>query len=396
MELWLQIKDALASLLTAKLRTLLAVLGILIGTASVVAMVTSGEIATQQALAQFKTLGTDLMAVNFYIKDPQSEHRNKTLNLAALLKLKTINPAIKTIAPYTMSFVPVIYQGKRVNAAIVGATQQIQTILKIQLAAGRFISDFDGYQHYCTIGSRIADEMRKDDAKNPVGQQIQLGKQIYTVIGIAKPWLESAFFNQNINDSIIIPIKSSYLINMQTRIHYLVISLYPHTNIDDVETQIRKYFYDYNHHVNLFFRSAKKIINSMKKQSQIYTLLLGLIGSISLLVGGIGVMNIMLVSVTERKREIGIRMAIGATRRDIQLLFLTEAVILALFGGVIGILIGIFASYLIAHFANWHFTFFLLPPMIGFIVSAATGIFFGFYPAYKASRLDPIQTLRAE
>lgn len=125
-------------------------------------------------------------------------------------------------------------------------------------------------------------------------------------------------------------------------------------------------------------------------------MLLALIGSISLLVGGIGVMNIMLVSVTERRKEIGIRRAIGARRRDIQTLFLAESVILSLFGGTLGVLLGVLISYVIASFAKWSFHLFLLPPLVGFCVSVAVGVFFGFYPAYKASQLDPIQTLRAD
>ena len=134
----------------------------------------------------------------------------------------------------------------------------------------------------------------------------------------------------------------------------------------------------------------------MRKQEGIFTLLLGFIGGISLLVGGIGVMNIMLVSVTERRREIGIRKAIGAKRRDIQSLFLSEAIILAIFGGICGVAIGTILSFAIAYFSNWSFHFLLWPPVIGFIVSAATGIFFGFYPAHRASLLDPITALRSE
>ena len=121
-----------------------------------------------------------------------------------------------------------------------------------------------------------------------------------------------------------------------------------------------------------------------------------MIGGISLIVGGIGVMNVMLVSVVERKREIGIRMAVGAKRKDIRMLFLIESITLAVLGGFMGIILGVFTSYIIAVFSGWGFALFLLPPILGFIVSVATGVFFGFYPAYSASKLDPIQTLRYE
>jgi len=145
-----------------------------------------------------------------------------------------------------------------------------------------------------------------------------------------------------------------------------------------------------------FFRSAKELISSMTKQKQILTIFLGLIGSISLIVGGIGVMNIMLVSVIERRREIGIRRAIGAKRKHIQHMFLIESVVLSLLGGTLGVITGIATSFVIAEYANWHFTIFVLPPAIGFTVSVFIGIFFGYYPARQAARLDPIQTLRSE
>ena len=141
---------------------------------------------------------------------------------------------------------------------------------------------------------------------------------------------------------------------------------------------------------------AKQIIKSMEEQGRIFTLLLGLIGGISLLVGGIGVMNVMLVSVVERKREIGIRKAIGAKRRDIQMLFLIESIVLSLFGGVLGVIAGLGVAYVISLFSGWQFSLYLEPPLIGFGVSVFTGIFFGFYPAMRAARLDPIETLRSD
>ena len=166
--------------------------------------------------------------------------------------------------------------------------------------------------------------------------------------------------------------------------------------VDEVQVQIHNVLSQIIPGKQLFFRSAKQLIASMMTQRKTLTLLLSLIGSISLVVGGIGVMNIMLVSVVERRREIGIRMAVGARRKDIRYLFLIEAVALSLFGGILGVMAGVLTSYIIAMFAGWAFHLFFFPPFIGFLVSVAVGIFFGFYPAYSASRLDPIQTLRAD
>ena len=143
------------------------------------------------------------------------------------------------------------------------------------------------------------------------------------------------------------------------------------------------------------FRSAKELIAQMQSQHHILTVLLGLIGSVSLIVGGIGVMNMMLVAVTERKHEIGIRLAVGATRFDIALLFLLEAIMLSFIGGMLGVLLGILLAYCVAIYWDWRFTLLLWPPLLGFSVSVGLGVFFGFYPAYQAAKLDPIQALRA-
>jgi len=223
-----------------------------------------------------------------------------------------------------------------------------------------------------------------------------VGSRYYTIIGVANDWKENAFFNNDINKSLIIPINTAKFISAHASISNIVMKLVEYANIDLVQQQIEKEFQRISSDKQLFFRSAKQLIDSMTSQRNTLTLLLALIGSIALIVGGIGVMNIMLVSVVERRREIGIRKAVGASSKDIRELFLVEAIALSVLGGLLGVLVGLFTSYIIATFAGWQFEIFLLPPMVGFFVSVAVGIFFGFYPAYKASLLDPIQTLRAD
>ena len=167
-------------------------------------------------------------------------------------------------------------------------------------------------------------------------------------------------------------------------------------DLDQVQFVIENYILSVAPEYKISFKNSKQIIKSMQEQSTIFTLLLGMIGGISLLVGGIGIMNIMLVSVVERKREIGIRVAVGATRKDIRTLFLIESITLTMFGGIMGIILGIVFSYVITVFFGWEFHLFIMPAVLGFGVSCLTGIFFGFYPAYNAAKLDPIQTLRYE
>lgn len=399
MNLLPHLHEAFLNLFSSKLRSLLALLGILVGTASVVAMVSGGQLATNEAIKQFKSLGTDLLAltINESIKEsPKKSDSLEMLTLDEANGLASLNNTVLEVAPYTQLFNFIQIAGREVNANILGVTQRFANVIHIEIAKGRFISDLDRYNAYCVLGHSLYQELKKTTLTDPVGQQIKVGKNIFTIIGVAKPWPESSFLYTNIDSSIMIPILTSTSLSKYATINNIVIRLQPNTDIDLAKQQIKDYIDQRLANKQLFFRSAKELIVRMSKQSEIMTIFLGLIGSVSLIVGGIGVMNIMLVSVVERRREIGIRLAIGAKRSDIRLLFLVEAIMLSLSGGFLGVIIGLMIEYGIALFSHWEFIFFLLPPSIGFTVSVVVGIFFGFYPAYKASQLNPIDALRSE
>ena len=219
---------------------------------------------------------------------------------------------------------------------------------------------------------------------------------MYTIIGIEKPWKENGFFNEDINQAAIIPIAGMALVSKDAKINNVVLLLKPDIHIDQVIEQIKEIIGKQAPSLSIFIRSAKQIIASMESQGRIFTLLLAVIGGISLLVGGIGVMNVMLVSVSERKKEIGIRKAVGAKNSEIQMLFLVESVMLSLLGGVFGVVIGLIFTWIVAYFSQWPFTIYLMPPLAGFAVSVFTGIFFGYYPARRAAALEPIVSLRSE
>lgn len=390
------ISQALSNILGAKLRSFLAVLGILVGTASVVALVISGELATEKALSQFKALGTDLLAVSLYQKTPSSiQTPANTITMNEWLKVKEFIPDITQVAPYTSLYASISFDGHKIKGSIIGADQSLAEVIKIKLADGDFVSFVDKYEQYCVIGSTLEKQLRQFTQDPLIGKQLWLGQNIYTIIGIAKPWFESAFFNEDVNKAVFIPVRGSSIVSATAKINNVILQLGPHSDIDFVIQQLRQFVTQHAPDLSMFPRSAKQIIKSMQAQGKIFTLLLGLIGGISLLVGGIGVMNVMLVSVVERKREIGIRKAIGARARDIQQLFLIESVVLSLFGGVLGVITGLLVAYIISYFSHWTFTFFLPPPLIGFGVSVTTGVFFGFYPAWRAAKLDPIATLRS-
>lgn len=396
------IQEGLLNLFSSKLRSILALLGILVGTASVVAMVSGGQLATNEAIKQFKTLGTDLLAVS--ISDAPDEERKalnasgtqENLTLPQVQDVLNVDKQVLDATPYTQLYNPIQFNAHEISGSVLGVTESFARIVHVEIERGRFVSALDGYGYFCVVGHGIYEQIKQTTFLDPIGQQIQVGKNIFTIVGVAKPWPENSFVYANIDSSIMIPLLSSTTLSKYAAINNIILRLTPDADIEKVKTKVTGYMNQHLASKRLFFRSAKELIVRMAKQSQILTVFLGLIGSISLLVGGIGVMNIMLVSVVERRREIGIRLAVGARRSDIRSLFLIEAIMLSLVGGTLGVTIGIVIAYVIALFQHWQFTLFLLPPFIGFTVSVATGIFFGFYPAYKASQLDPIDALRSE
>jgi len=376
-----------------KLRTFLAILGIAVGTASVVALLSSGQLATQQALKQFSRLGDDLMAVNALPKDVKVS-RTVNLDPAVISKINQL-PSVKSVAPYSVLYLATVFNGQPIQTSIIAADERLQTVLTLKQAKGFFINHVYGYQPFCVIGSDLAERLSAHTSKPLIGQQIQFGQQLFTISGILAPAAESAFFSENANQSAFISIPAAARLEKQVTLQNLVMRLDKNTPPDVVKQQLQKVIDNTESNIRLFFRSAEQILAAMQKQGRIFSALLGLIGAIALFIAGVGVMNIMLVSVTERKREIGLRLAIGATRYDIQRLFLKEAVCLALLGGLLGVIIGNGVVVIICHFFQWSFSWQVFPSLLGFLSSALTGIFFGSYPAYRAAKLTPIDALRS-
>lgn len=390
-------QQAVVNLTAAKLRSFLAVLGILVGTAAVVALISCGQLATEKALEQFKALGTDLLAVAVYQKSPsKSPGSSESLSIAQWQQLPERIPYIKNIAPYSTAYQPLSFQGKLMQGVVIGADEHLAEIVKIQLVHGDFVSFVESYEHYCVIGDGLAQQIKEMSFDDPIGKQLRIGQALYTIIGVAEHWKENGFFNEDINQAAIIPLAGTSLVSKDAKINNAVLELQPESPIDEIIGEIKQIINSFSTKLNVFPRSAKQIIASMESQGHIFTLLLAVIGGISLLVGGIGVMNVMLVSVSERKKEIGIRKAVGARNKDIQALFLVESVMLSLVGGILGVILGLIFTWIVAYFSAWNFTIYLLPPLAGFMVSAATGVFFGFYPAYRAAKLDPVVSLRSE
>ena len=395
MEFITSVREAISNLLSAKLRSFLAILGVLVGTGSVVALISSSQLATAHALEQFKKLGTNLLSI--YIRDDsngQPSANAKQFTIADTPRLEKASPQIALVSPYTVGFQSMYFGATSLDGQIIGADESFGVIAKTEVARGRFVSYLDSHRFYCVIGNDIAKKIRGLCA-DPLDNQILVGNSMFTIIGILKPWPENFFISADINQSIVIPIAASYFLDKNTQISNILIRLVEHPDIDTAKANISNVMQELLPKKTVVFNSPEQLIDLVAKQKQTASMLLIAIGSISLVVGGIGVMNIMLVSVIERRREIGIRMAIGARQLDILRMFLIESIMLTLFGGILGVGVGVLASFVLATFSHWTFYFYGAPVVLGVAVSVMVGVLSGFYPAWRASKLDPIQTLQS-
>ena len=397
MKLGANLTMAFRNLLSSKLRSILAILGILVGTGSVVALISSSQLATQHALSQFKSLGTNLLMVDIQSANTQSQHTEQVrqLSLYDLKLIKRASSQIRSIAAYTSSYGAITMADLNLSGQVLGATEELAEIAKIRVLRGRFISYLDKEAFFCDVGINVAKKMRKL-GEPVIGNQIKVGKIVYTIVGVLAKWQPSLFFYADLDNGVIVPLQTSFLMGKTVAINNLLIRLVSVPNIHLVQKKLKVVLEKILPGRQINFRNPEQIISAVTAQRKTFTWMLAAIGGISLLVGGIGVMNIMLVSVIERRREIGIRMAVGARPRDIMHMFLTEGVMLTLFGGIVGVITGVLVSFAIAELSRWQFTLFWMPPVLGFVVSVLVGLVSGFYPAFRASRLDPIQTLQGD
>ncbi len=394
------IKEAARSLLASKQRTILALIGIVIGIGSVIAMVSVGRIVQEESLRQFKEMGTDILTIE---KEFGGSPGMPGAQAKSGLKLETIRdipggcPAISSVAPSVRGSGNVSFNGKKLDrAGPMGVTASFLEINKLSVRQGRFLSDLDEQSRFCVIGSRVAAELQKNGSSQLLGSKIRIGDNLFTVIGVTNEVPEGGMRRFEPNETIYIHITTGLRVFANAEISSITARVAPGTTNNSARDQVMSYFASLGKGPQVKITSPEEIIAQMEKQMQMFTLLLGAIGSISLIVGGVGVMNVMLVSVTERRREIGIRRALGAKRGDIRGQFLIESVILSLIGGAFGIVFGIGASWLIAHFAKWQFVLSISALLLGVGVSNAVGIFFGYYPARQASLLDPIVALKSD
>jgi len=385
------VKEALKSLITAKQRTILALIGIVIGIGSVIGMVSIGTVVQNEALKQFRDMGIDIVSVT---KDYERQGSDEGFNIDHIYGLPGYSTLVKKVAPYIVSSTQYSYAGKDLYVELMGVDESFFDLNKLYIREGRLLSDLDRNRFFCIIGAETADMLQKAGIKDIIGRQFLFGERIYTVVGILKSLPEGGGMRPSgINRSAIAHITTA-MRAFTTRDITTFMARVGTQDSKAVKAVIENYFSKKAGGLRVRVRTAEELIAQMQKQMQLFTLLLGAIGSIALIVGGIGVMNVMLISVTERRKEIGIRRALGAQRTDIEAQFIIESVTLCFVGGIIGIILGIIISYVFSHFSKWEFLISQSAIILGFCGATAAGVFFGYYPARSASRLDPAAALR--
>jgi putative ABC transport system permease protein len=403
---YLQIlKVAYRALTRNKMRSSLTMLGIIIGVGAVIAMVAIGQGAKRMIDAQVSSLGDNLLTVfsgsHFHrgVRSAAGTITNLTDEDAQAILENC--PAVTRVTPRVRTGAQIIAGNLNWNTSVEGYAPDFVYIRSWPVASGSFFTDQDvrGATKVCVLGQTLVDELF--GGQDPVGEIIRINKLPFRVLGVLSAKGQNAF-GRDEDDIVIVPYTTAQkkLIGI-THVQYIMASAVDRSQIDLAEDQITRLLRQ-RHKIppgeedDFRVRSQLDIASVAGSTSQIMTILLAAIASVSLIVGGIGIMNIMLVSVTERTREIGLRMAVGAKGKDILTQFLVESVVLCLAGGLVGILIGILSSKVISGVLNWP-TFVSIPAVaLAFFFAAFVGIFFGFYPARKASLLDPIEALRYE
>lgn len=377
------IKIAYKNIKSNKLRSCLTMLGLIVGISSVIILVGIGEGSTTNVINEVSSLGSNILTVNITSSDYSIKYED-------LNKLENINN-VESFSSFKNVNATVSRNNETSSkTSLIATDSNYLDISSLELSKGRNISiiDIENKSKVCILGSEAAETYF--NLSNPINETIKINNDNYTVIGVLKE-------SDSTDNAILIPITTIKYLNTDTSINNILLKIKDTTNIDkstnEIENSIRS---NYQISTDYFIvTSSTSLLESMSNITNTLSLLLGGIASISLIVGGIGVMNVMLVSVTERTKEIGIRKSLGAKKKDIMYQFLIESLMLCITGGIIGIILGISIGYVLTLFSI-SYTLKVNIIILSVSVSLLIGLIFGIFPAYKASSLNPIDALRSE
>jgi len=398
------LKMAMTTIFANKMRSSLTMLGIVIGNASVIAMIGIGEAAQRLASEQFETLGANVL----FVVPGSRESRRTTFEVPKTLVLDDANaiasqvPTVQEVAPQISSRLLVTYRNRNNNVSVIGTTPEFLTVRSFDVAQGRFINDSDLKRNnrVAVLGSQIAEEFFPNE--NPIGKRLRVKNVSFEVIGIMEA--KGSFLGTNQDETVYLPLTTmanqivGKTSNYGLELSFISVSAKSSDSIAAARFQIENLLrlrHKINGEDDFRVETQKDILSIVGTVTSGLTIMLGAIAAISLLVGGIGVMNIMLVSVSERTQEIGLRKAVGATENNILSQFLIEAIIISAIGGLIGTVIGVSGLIVIGLVSPLPTAISANTIILAVGVSGGIGLFFGVIPAQQAAKLDPIVALRS-
>ena len=399
--LWNTLLLSLRAITRNVLRSFLTILGVVIGVAAVITMVTLGKGATRSVSDQISSMGSNLLMLRPGQRFGPGADVAPNFKLADVEAIRTQITSIDAVAPVASLSVTAVYQARNWSTIVTGSTNDHFRAGNWEIVSGREFSETEerSGRAVCVIGETVRSNLF--GTQNPVGSDIRIKQFSCEVVGLLKAKGQSAMGSDQ-DDTVVMPLRTVQRRLTGTQdVSRLTVAVREGASIDAAKEQLvllmreRRNIAE-NEDDNFRVMDTRQIAETLTGTTRILTMLLGAVAAVSLLVGGIGIMNIMLVSVTERTREIGIRLAIGALEREVLLQFLIEAVVLASLGGLIGLALAAGASMTIARMMGIPYLFDPLTNLLSFLFSAAIGVIFGFFPARRAARLDPIDALRHE
>ena len=402
------LRIALRALMVNKMRSALTMLGIIIGVSAVIAMIAVGSGAKARIAEQIASMGSNLLIVLSGSSTSGGMRWGSgtvpTLTVDDAKAIVSEVPAVKHVAPNLSGVAQVVYGNQNWSTNVNGTTPEVLDIREWPVVSGRPFTqqDVEGATKVALLGKTVVENLF--GGIDPIGQIIRIKKVPFTVVGVLGSKGQTTF-GQDQDDTIFVPLTTAQkrLFGMQFpgMVRVIAVQAKEPELMREAEDQINALLRQ-RHRIqsgqdnDFTVRNLTELMATAQQSANVMSLLLGAIASISLVVGGIGIMNIMLVSVTERTREIGIRIAVGAKSKDILLQFLIESLVLSLIGGILGITIGIGGTYILSSFTQWPTLLSVNAIFLAFFFAGSVGVFFGFYPARKASLLDPIEALRYE
>lgn len=388
-------REALRSLAASKQRTLLALIGVIIGIGSVMAMLGLGETVKGEAMRQFNQMGTDIITLRPGFSADGDTARPQALLAEDLALLSRYARSVRSVSPEVEVYEKVRSGPAELSGSVKGVWPAFAEMNRLKMARGRFLTTYDRDSPFAVLGQGAYQKLIQQGALEPLEEITIMGRP-YGVIGVLAP-AELGYNSNMVDDAVLISLDMAQRYSQSPGLNQAAVRLWPDIDHDLASTEIKNLLDQFKGMpFNLHINSPRQLLEQISRQMRLYTMLLAAVGSISLIVGGVGIMNMMLVSVTERRREIGIRRAMGAQRKDIVSQFLVESMVLSLTGGVIGVGLGVAVSLVTASVKGWQTVWVPGAIFLCLGVSLAVGLFFGYYPARKAAGVDVIVALRAD